>query len=206
MQSAHNVKHPRQAMAADDRLELILHIAQELFYERGYHAVSLRDLAAAVGLNPSSLYYYFDSKEKLLLELIIHGMALLTATTQAAIDALPDASPKERLRAAIRANVSYHIEHRALASLSTMEHRSLNSDYKVNSRNMMKAYERLIRGLIDAGVESGEFTVEDPGMATFLILTACARVSMWHRDSGRLSSDEIARLYTDMLMRMVSTA
>jgi AcrR family transcriptional regulator len=204
MQTANQLKQPRQAMAADARLELILHTAQELFYARGYHAVSLRDLASAVGLNPSSLYYYFDSKEKLLLELIMHGMKLLTDTTLAAVEALPDASPVERLRAAIRANVQYHVEHRALASLSTMEHRSLSSQYKVGSRGMMKDYERLIRRLLDDGVESGDFTIEDPGMATFLILTSCARVSMWHRDHGRLNSVEIARLYSDMLVRMVS--
>lgn len=45
--------------------ELILQEALRLFSDRGYAAVSMRDIAAAVGIRVSSIYHYFNGKQEL---------------------------------------------------------------------------------------------------------------------------------------------
>jgi len=43
--------------------------AKKLFYEKGYHATSLKDLAKETGITTSNIYYYFESKEELLVQI-----------------------------------------------------------------------------------------------------------------------------------------
>ena len=50
----------------DQRLSEILAHATDVFDEKGYEGASMRDLSRATGMSLAGLYYYFDSKEKLL--------------------------------------------------------------------------------------------------------------------------------------------
>ena len=58
---------PRSEEARDTRRD-ILEAALDLFAERGFHATSMRALAAAVGVRESAIYHHFPSKEAILLE------------------------------------------------------------------------------------------------------------------------------------------
>lgn len=49
----------------EERKRDILETAMELFVERGYEAVSMRDISRAAGITPGLCYHYFDSKQKL---------------------------------------------------------------------------------------------------------------------------------------------
>lgn len=49
----------------EERKRNILETAMALFVERGYEAVSMRDIARAAGITPGLCYHYFDSKRKL---------------------------------------------------------------------------------------------------------------------------------------------
>src|SRR5437588_2079723 len=50
----------------DRRLAKILTHATNVFYEKGYAGASMRDLSRSSGKSLAGLYYYFESKEKLL--------------------------------------------------------------------------------------------------------------------------------------------
>src|SRR5689334_15427389 len=50
----------------DQRLATILGHATDVFYEKGYEGASMRDLSRSSGMSLAGLYYYFESKEKLL--------------------------------------------------------------------------------------------------------------------------------------------
>src|SRR6266498_2619451 len=50
----------------DRRLGEILFFATDVFYDKGYEGASMRDLSRASGMSLAGLYYYFESKEKLL--------------------------------------------------------------------------------------------------------------------------------------------
>lgn len=56
--------------------EKILLVATMFFAKGGYDSVSLKDIAKVIGIRPASLYYHFDSKEALWLEVLNHAKEL----------------------------------------------------------------------------------------------------------------------------------
>src|SRR5689334_5065072 len=60
------ISGPPQDSRFDRKLAEILHHATEVFHDKGYEGASMRDLSRATGMSLAGLYYYFESKEKLL--------------------------------------------------------------------------------------------------------------------------------------------
>jgi len=79
---------PPRSQGADTR-ERILDVAQELFTEHGYDKTSLRDIADRLGITKAALYYYFERKEDILLELHLRLHAMGT-TLLDELEAAPD--------------------------------------------------------------------------------------------------------------------
>src|SRR4029077_15698128 len=83
------------------RRDEILLIAAEIFAQKGFSATTMRDIAAAAGMLPESLYPYFESKEAMVDEIVlsfVEGMAAKYAGIAEAID-----DPLEALQELIRA-------------------------------------------------------------------------------------------------------
>ena len=91
------------APRADNRLRLVLDAAARLFRGKGYASTSMRDIAAASGMLPGSLYYHFPSKEALLVAVYGEGVGHITAAVEAAL--AHDAPPWERLERACTAHL-----------------------------------------------------------------------------------------------------
>lgn len=192
-------------MTADDRHETIMIEAQRLIHDRGYHAVSIRDLAKAVGVKMSSLYYYFESKEQILYAISRRTMERIIDATEVAVAAHSEAGAAQRLAVAISTGVEFHIVHQAAAGVVLSEARSLTGPPRAELRRLTKAYETIFRALVEEGMAAGTFEPGDPVMATYIILSALTRISIWHRPGGRLSSAEIAEHYSTLLVRMLLT-
>src|SRR5258707_7995570 len=84
--------------------------ALRLFKEKGYHATSMRDIAAEVGINKGSLYSYIRTKEDLLIPVFERAMGPLV-TRMEAIAAERSLSPTERLKRALHAHITNVAEH-----------------------------------------------------------------------------------------------
>ena len=81
----------------------LVKVAAQLFRQRGFHGTSTRDIAAAAGMQPGSLFYFFESKEAILHAVMRDGMAQAAASQAAALDGLTArASGVQRLRALVR--------------------------------------------------------------------------------------------------------
>jgi AcrR family transcriptional regulator len=101
-----NVDPPEVPVQAEDskgrnRRQQILEAAARHFSDRGFHATSMRDIAADVGFLVGSIYYHFDSKDALFVA--VHGAAveMMTNAVQAALVGI--AAPWDRLEAAAAA-------------------------------------------------------------------------------------------------------
>lgn len=80
----------------------ILDAASHEFAGHGYGGASLRRIATAAGLQVGGLYFHFPTKDDLVVATLVDGVESARAALVAAIEAVPaDASPTERLRAAI---------------------------------------------------------------------------------------------------------
>src|SRR5919198_230553 len=91
-------------LIAGPREDQVRAAALRLFRDKGYHATSMRDIAAEVGINKGSLYSYIRSKEDLLIPFFERAMGLLLAEMEA-ISANASLTPTERLKRALKAHI-----------------------------------------------------------------------------------------------------
>src|SRR5258708_32676428 len=87
-----------------ERSEEVYRAALRLFREKGYHATSMQDIAAAVGLYKGSLYHYIGSKEDLLVQVFERAMGTLLAEAER-IGADTSLGPSGQLRVILHAHV-----------------------------------------------------------------------------------------------------
>ena len=89
----------------DRRFSEILDYATEVFAEKGYEGASMRDLSRLSGISLAGLYYYFDSKEKLLYLIQKHTFTNIIERLRERLAASDD--PEERIRIFVQNHVEY---------------------------------------------------------------------------------------------------
>ncbi|MFN3549526.1 MAG: TetR/AcrR family transcriptional regulator [Mesorhizobium sp.] len=174
--------------------------AVELIARHGYEAVSMRRLAAAIGLQAAALYNYFPTKEDLLFTLMREHMEGLIAAWNAAD---PGGGPRERLAAFVENHIVFHVERRHATHVSNMELRSLSPERLTAILRLRSAYEKELRQILREGAASGDFAVDDATLTAMAIIQMITGVIVWFRPDERLSVEEVASTYHAMTMRLV---
>lgn len=175
-----------------------------LFAQHGYAAVSMRQIADAVGLQPGALYNHFATKQDLLREVMAgHLRALIEAWEK---ESLKFSDPRAALEGFVRFHIRFHIGRSDAVFVSYMELRSLEPENFRAVEGMRKYYEGCLRKIIAGGVREGDFGVEDVPVAVMAIIAMLTGVTTWYRSGGRLSPDEIENIYVVMALRSVGAA
>ncbi|WP_353642092.1 TetR/AcrR family transcriptional regulator [Mesorhizobium sp. WSM2239] len=172
-----------------------------LIARHGYEAMSMRQLAAEVGVQAAALYRYFPTKQDLLFALMREHMEGLQAAWEAARPATND--PVARLSAFVENHIRFHVARRHSTHVSNMELRSLSKDNLSHILRLRAAYEKELRHILRAGAEAGLFTVDDVGMTAMAIIQMITGVIVWFRPDERLSVEEVAETYLSMTRRLV---
>lgn len=170
----------------------------QLIFERGYEAMSLRRLAAAVGIQPGSLYNHISTKQQLLFDLIETHMRALLQELQKALAGID--APVDRLQAFVAFHLAYHLARKREVFISYSELRSLEpANYRAIVA-LRRLYEREIVAILERGIADGAFVVGDPQVAAYGILAMLTGVCTWFKPGGRLTTDQMVSIYTDMVM------
>ena len=172
-------------------------ISINLFYKKGYFATSISDIAREAGIQKSSIYYHYSNKEELLFDILKTTMVDLDENLEAQIKGVQGA--EEKMRAAIQSHVIFHMERQKEVIISDSELRGLTVDNYKNIMKMRDDYERKFQSLIKEGIEKGIFADTDFKVASYGIITMCTAVSIWFNQSGRLSKEDVAKIYTDFI-------
>jgi AcrR family transcriptional regulator len=172
-----------------------------LIYEHGFEAMSLRQLAAEVGIQPGSLYNYFDTKQALLFEIVKTHMADLTASLMASLDGIDD--PVQRLETFAAFHLRYHMRRKELVFIATSELRSLEPENRAAIVAMRKAYEAAVITILADGAASGAFKIVDSHVTAFAIIAMLTGLCEWYRPDGRLSGDQLVEAYVRLIMHGV---
>ncbi|GJD49291.1 HTH-type transcriptional repressor KstR2 [Methylobacterium crusticola] len=180
--------------------EAIRRAGLSLITTHGYAAMSLRQLAAMVGIQQGSLYNYFRNKQEFLFDLIRSHMQDLHAALEQAL--LPEGSAAERLTRFVEFHVAYHIERSQEVFICYSELRSLEPENLTAVVAMRRDYERRLSDILEAGRESGEFRLADVRMATLAILAMLSGICNWYRPDGRLSKEAVSRTFTGMVLAL----
>src|ERR1700758_5030465 len=91
----------------DRRLAEILAHATNVFCEKGYEGASMRDLSRASGMSLAGLYYYFESKERLLFLIQKHTFTTIVQRLKSRLDGVND--PEQQIRIFIRNHLDYFL-------------------------------------------------------------------------------------------------
>ena len=178
--------------------------ALRLFAERGYNAVSMRDLADAVGMRQGGLYNHFEGKQALLSNLMETHMVALLEALDAAMACVN--GTRARLEAFVRHHVAHHLNYPDDVFLAYMEIRSLDSENRARIVALRNRYEHMLRKILEDGRAEGLFSIGDAAVHARMLLAMMTGVTVWYRDNGRLTRDEVVELYLGAALQSVSLA
>ena len=179
---------------------LVRQAAERMFARHGFAAVSMRQIAAEVGVQAGALYLYTPDKQTLLFELMrVHLQELL-----AAWQALPKPQPhQDQLEDFSRFHIRYHLDRPDSVFIANMELRNLTPDNFARIEKLRHAYEDQLEKILADGQAAGVFKVPDTRLATMAIIAMLTGVNAWYREGGRLSRERVERIYWNMVRRSV---
>jgi len=141
----HRPAQPRERF--DRRLEEILAHATAVFCDKGYDAASMRDLSRATGMSLAGLYYYFESKEKLLYLIQKHAFETILTSLRGRLEGIMD--PEQRLRLLIQNHLEYFLANQKAMKVLSHEDEVLKNGYGTEVRAIKRAYYRVCLGLVE---------------------------------------------------------
>ena len=191
---------------SDSRWQSILQGAAKVFHELGYAQTTLEDVAAEVGVNRASLYYYVGTKEELLIALLYRPIHQMTANAKA-IAAL-DLAPDEMLRRVLRqwaADMAATPELMLFLSLNLHQHLTGREadDIAANADE----YGKLLTSIIARGAKAGRFRSDvEPRVAMLAILGMFNWIHRWYVPGGPLSLEQVGEEFAKLALASLRRA
>jgi AcrR family transcriptional regulator len=131
----------------DRRLAEIVRHATDVFYDKGYEGASMRDLSRASGMSLAGLYYYFESKERLLYLIQKHTFTTIVEGLKQLLEGVAD--PEQRIRIFVRNHLEYFLANPKAMKVLSHEDDVLKNDYGSEIAAIKREYYRTCVGLLD---------------------------------------------------------
>jgi len=131
----------------DRRLSEILVHATEVFCKKGYEGASMRDLSRESGMSLAGLYYYFESKERLLYLIQKHTFSTIVQRLKSRLESVNDA--EERVRVFILNHLEYFLANQAAMKVLSHEDEALKNGFGAEVAAIKREYYRICVGLLD---------------------------------------------------------
>jgi AcrR family transcriptional regulator len=176
-------------MQQETRKEEIIRIAAILFKEKGYSAVTMRDLASAMGIKAASLYNHISSKQEILSNIII---SLAEEFTEGMKD-IKNASENSinKLKQIVTLHVTITSQNQfGMASLNNdWMHLEEKLDYYLSLR---KNYEEDFRSIIEQGIDNNELRKGNAAVILFSMLSTLRSLYIWLPKKEDLNLNDFA--------------
>jgi AcrR family transcriptional regulator len=180
------------------RYDDLVDVATKLFSEHGYERTTVRMIAEEMGVQSGSLYSHIASKEEVLRRIVLAcAEGILVRVSEALAD---HESPEDQLRAMARAHLEMLEERQAAVTIYFDEWHKLDDESRAHIAGLRRSYEKLVTGVIEAGVEQGTFGNVDVRGAVLVILSALNWAYKWYSPKGAMSPDQIADVFVSTLL------
>lgn len=173
----------------------------ELIYKDGFEAMSLRRLAAKVGLQPGSLYNHIATKQDLLFDLIHNHMVALLERVKAELDGIDD--PLTALSIFTAFHLTYHIERKREVFIGSAELRSLDPKNRKRIVSLRRVYEDLLCDILEKGAAKKQFQIDDARVSTYAILAMLTGICTWYNPKGRIGRKALIDVHTRLVLQGV---
>lgn len=186
-----------RAEARERKRQAVLLAAVQMFNERGFHATSLDDVAARLGITKPVIYHYFGNKDQVLLACVGTGVDQL-ADAAAAARAL-DGSGIVRLHEFLRRYALVIMADFGRCVVRTGDE-LLSAESRAEFRAMKREVDQSLCALIEEAVADGSAAVADVRVAAAALAGALNWTARWQRADGKLSAGEVAERMADFLI------
>jgi AcrR family transcriptional regulator len=177
----------------------VLTAAIRAFSARGYHQVSLREIADEIGITKAAIYYYFQTKQEILGEALAHAGKMLMDRIGAVVE--QPLSPEEKLRAILVEHVVHLLEHRALYSVYFSDASELDATRREENLAGERWYATTVTSILEEGIEHGVFRRGvNPRVTTLAMLGMCNSTIRWFQPAHGLSERDVAEDLADMAL------
>ena len=184
----------------DRRLAEILTHATEVFCRKGYEGASMRDLSRQSGMSLAGLYYYFESKERLLYLIQKHTFTTIVQRLKARLETVTD--PEARIRVFILNHLEYFLANQAAMKVLSHEDESLKNGFGTEIAGIKRQYYRICVGLLD-GLKRDHNLPFSTRLAVLSLFGMMNWIYTWHNPRVDADAASIAAEMGDVFLRGV---
>ncbi len=174
----------------------IYRAAAQIFYEKGYHATSINEIADAVHLTKAGLYYYIRGKQDLLFGIMTYAMDLIEERVIRPATEISD--PVERIRAIVSSHARFLVHESSALNILVNELQGLTPENRIQITSRQRTYLEFIREALTEAEKATGRELVDPTVGAFGLLGMILWISRWYRPDGRLSDEEVVAEITAM--------
>lgn len=183
------------------RLGEILSHAAEVFCDKGYEGASMRDLSRATGMSLAGLYYYFESKERLLYLIQKHTFTTVLEKLKQRLEGISD--PEQRIRIFILNHLEYFLANQPGMKVLSHEDEALKNGLSSEIAAIKREYYRICMGLLDDLKRANDLSFNSRA-ATMSLFGMINWIYTWYNRRVDGSADELARSMGDLFINGIS--
>ena len=205
--TAHLPSAPDESSSADWRsfgeieMDPVLRAAARLLVRQGYHATSMREIAAEASLSVAGVYHHYPSKERILSSLLDLTLEEISWRLEAARRTGRDAV--ESFALMVEALALFHAVRGDLAFIGASEMRA----FSPSERSRITALRDDIQHALDRQArlcaDAGHFDSADLRTGTRAIATLCTSLPSWFDPTGAMSPEQVSRRYSDYALKIL---
>jgi len=192
----------RETERFEQRLGEILEHATNVFYEKGYDAASMRDLSRSSGMSLAGLYYYFESKERLLYLIQKHTFETVLRNLKGKLELVND--PEQRVRIFIQNHLGYFMANRKAMTVLSHEDDTLTAEFGQEILSLKREYVHLgIRLFDELKASRKPFANLSSRVAVLSLFGMMNWIYTWHNSRVDADAGELARQMSQIFLNGV---
>ncbi|WML47993.1 TetR/AcrR family transcriptional regulator [Neobacillus sp. PS3-34] len=173
----------------------------KLFEKKGFSETSIQDIVDSLGVTKGTFYYYFSSKEELLMDIHLGYIDELLARQEQILgdDML---SCKQQLFEIVFMLISSIKGKGSSAKIFFREMRNLSENRLAQIASKRDQFRLNVERVVRLGMEKGEFRSDlNAAIVTFGILGAANWSYQWFNPNGVSSDREVAQIFVEMILK-----
>lgn len=181
----------------EQKREAVLRAAVRMFNSRGFHATSLDDVAASLGISKPTVYHYLGNKDNVLFECVTRGLEQLQ---QAADEAgKGPGTGLDRLSAFLQRYAQINMDDFGRCVIRTGDE-ILSDESALRFKALKRDIDDALRAMIKAGMDDGSIAQGDVKLVAFTLAGALNWPARWYDPGRGASPAETARAMTEILI------
>jgi AcrR family transcriptional regulator len=186
----------------EDKVQHILRHAARIFSEKGYEGASIREISRSSGISLAGLYYYCDSKQRLLYLIQIYTFTSILRRLERRLSGVTD--PEQRFRALVLNHVEYFLQHPEQMRVLSHEDEALEGPYRKEVAEIKRRYYETARGIYEGLRKAGRVRRMNPRVAVLSLFGMMNWVYTWHNPRVDPGAESLAESISSIFLEGVA--